>query len=348
MTAYLFGPGRGEAVVVALPDATWLVVDSCMEDGENLPLLLLEHLEVERVALAALTHPDADHYRGFQHVLESVAVDRLWVFPYALTRRTILASLARRNPDDGRWAGLSEVLDAVQKKLEENQGTPVHALKSQSVGAATVHCVAPSPSDLANESDALESLITKVIDGHPITADDGHLLRGRKVDGKGNGLSLALIIEWGDVRVLLGGDVEAPADAARGWRGARSYVAAEGRSDLFDRFAIIKVPHHGSKHAFQNAALGLAPTSHAAAAIVTPFRGGTNAPPHGAALHELRSTCSQLAITSEPACGWSEVRNAQWKDAVAVDGEGASCVVAICDAAGTVSLTTYGGARKFV
>lgn len=347
LTVYCFGPGPGESIVVALPDARWIVVDSCREDGANVPLLLLRRFGVERLAIAALTHPDADHYRGFNEILGCFATDKIWAFPFALTRRQILAKLARRNPHDHRWADLAETLHGLERAMSENRATHVNALQSRAVGDAIVHCVAPSPADMAYEQRALGEVIEKVLGGAAITDDDVHLLRGQKLDGSGNGLSLALVIEWSGLRICLGGDVAAPADPDRGWNGALSYVTAEGRADLFEDHVLVKTAHHASQHAFSEALYARLARNVRPIALVTPFKGGRHPPPHARTLRRLRESCARLGVTAEPGVGWPALRRADWSEDPRTDDESACCVVAVCLPGGDVSLAAHGRGRAF-
>lgn len=347
LTVYCFGPGPGEAIVAAVPEDRWIVVDSCLQDGANVSLLLLQRFGVKRLALAALTHPDADHYRGFTEILDHHDVEKTWAYPYALTRRELLAGLARKNPKDSRWAGLSATVVNLERAMSTNRGAQVFALQSRKVGDAVVHCVAPSPADMANESKRLGELHRKVLAEEPLTDEDGYLLRGKKLDGSGNGLSLALVLEWRGQRICLGGDVEAPADPHRGWNGALDYVAAEGRGDLFDDHALVKTAHHASEHAFSEPLYARLARKTRPAALVTPFKGGSRPPPHASTLQALAHRCSTLGITSEPTMGWPAVEHAGWKEHPRKDDGGACCVVAICRADGSVSVEAHGRGRTF-
>jgi glyoxylase-like metal-dependent hydrolase (beta-lactamase superfamily II) len=90
----VFGPGRGEAIVVRLPDGSIGVVDGCREptggakDGRGDPVReLLRRIEKAgpvptpfRLAFVCLTHPHDDHYPGLGRLLEAYErrVDHVW------------------------------------------------------------------------------------------------------------------------------------------------------------------------------------------------------------------------------------------------------------------------------
>ena len=126
MTFYVFGPRPGEAIVIALPDGSWVLVDACLQDGKNVAKLILERFGVTRLALAVLTHPDADHYRGFADCLVRFDCDYVWSYPYALQRRQLLAALARRDPADRRGRELSTALSVIEASLAANRGRHIN------------------------------------------------------------------------------------------------------------------------------------------------------------------------------------------------------------------------------
>jgi hypothetical protein len=175
----------------------------------------------------------------------------------------------------------------------------------------------------------------------------GHLIRGTKLDGHGNGISLALVVEWGRARICLGGDVEGGSDAARGWSGAMAYLEAEGHGLLLDDVTLIKVAHHGSDGAFSPEAYTRHALSRPPVAVITPFVGGPNPPPHLDTLRKLRRLCSRLALTTAPVSGWPLLGEAGWAENPRSDDTSACCVVVRCQPDGTVSLSAHGGARVF-
>jgi glyoxylase-like metal-dependent hydrolase (beta-lactamase superfamily II) len=70
LTAYFFGPGFGESAVLHMPDGRWVVIDCCVEDGVCLPAALLDQLGAQKIDLLILAHPDLDHVRGVELLLD--------------------------------------------------------------------------------------------------------------------------------------------------------------------------------------------------------------------------------------------------------------------------------------
>ena len=72
----VFHCGQGDTLLIRLDGKKWVLVDCHLpSDGavENF-LAELERLEVLRLDLVCLSHPDADHYRGMERVLAHYCV----------------------------------------------------------------------------------------------------------------------------------------------------------------------------------------------------------------------------------------------------------------------------------
>ncbi|HZI07816.1 MAG TPA: MBL fold metallo-hydrolase, partial [Archangium sp.] len=146
LSLVVFGPGRGEAMVVLLPDGRVGVVDGCREPsspdtGRGDPvrefLSALEQRaglrgETFRIAFVCLTHPHDDHYAGLGRLLEAYRgrVDAVWSVPevgdrYAEALRSFVeVTHAGREPlpDDVKIRGLKRVL-AELVEAHERQGS---------------------------------------------------------------------------------------------------------------------------------------------------------------------------------------------------------------------------------
>src|SRR5258708_6538741 len=77
----LFGPGKGECVVVHLGYGDWMVVDSCMGDGGKSAIALdylgLMGVDVTRnLKLVVVSHWHDDHIRGISKILATATSAR--------------------------------------------------------------------------------------------------------------------------------------------------------------------------------------------------------------------------------------------------------------------------------
>lgn len=74
---FVAGPGRGESVLVALPEQGWIVLDSCTTRPASIPnnnpaieILAKWKTPTEAVEWLILTHPHTDHVEGFVDLLD--------------------------------------------------------------------------------------------------------------------------------------------------------------------------------------------------------------------------------------------------------------------------------------
>lgn len=331
LTLYVFGPGFGESQVVALPDGKWMVIDSCVLDGVNLPLELLRHLDISAIDLLAVTHADLDHHQGLTELLANMKVRHLWRYPGFQTARELLI-LLEKTESDPRFTKLLRAHEAMLPLIKSARGDEAaYGHRWWPKGASyQVTCLAPCSTEKVYEFTAMAELIKRLQRGSSLTTEEKRHLMGRA-----NRLSLALIIWWNDIGILLGGDIESEAAEDRGWKGILANLRED--EDMEDRglrlirgLRLVKASHHGSKGAFCEEAW----TEHSAGGpvefvIVTRFNRGENPPPHPSGLDPLRRFATKLALTSMPKAGWSVVTDADWVQLAHPSGPGSAACVAI-------------------
>jgi len=357
LTLYVFGPGVGESQVVALPDGRWMVVDTCKLDEVTLPLALLRHFGAPRVDLLVVTHPDRDHYKGLPELIKGIDVKCLWRYRGFHHRRKVLTRLCELNPENGRkFADLRLAEEAMAPFMEHNGGFEV-AIDSctwPNEQAYEVTCIAPCPADLRHEGEQLHALFRVLLEAgsEGVALDPGVerflLGKARGVDGKGNPISLALVIRWRGIGILLGGDVEAPrTDASRGWSGILTTLERGWPKglDLVRDLHVVKVSHHGSWGAFSEDAWKLhAETGAVEVAVVTPFRGNEDQPPHRETFRALGRFAKRVALPSPPSYptkwdhledpprdhgAWERLADTGWLQVTVPQGPGAGACVAV-------------------
>lgn len=326
LTVYVFGPGFGESQVVALPDGKWMVVDSCVHHGVNLPLELLRHFDVPAIDLLAVTHADLDHYKGLPEIVAHGNVQYGWHYPGFPTARSILLQLEKNEPEPG-FAEARRTLDALKPLMKRNRFPSVLALRPWRRGSGyEITAVAPCSSEMAYEGERLSDLFSRVQTGEKLSRDEK-----RRLMGEANRLSLALVVRWHNVGVLLGGDVEHDeTNPDRGWGGVIRELTDDGQLDLIQGLRLVKTAHHGSDGAFSEDAW----TCHAAGglvelAVVTRFNRGKNPPPRASGLACIQRHARRLAITSEPSGGWQRAVGDRWVRVDHPSGPGAAACVAV-------------------
>jgi hypothetical protein len=350
LTLYVFGPGFGESQVVALPDGKWMVVDSCRHSGVNLPLELLRHLDVTAIDLLALTHPDLDHYRGLSELIASLPVRRLWRYPGFGTARDILVEIEKegKDPDFRELLAAYDAMAPLMRakgSIGREVGYDTIPWPHDAGGGYQVWCIAPGQPDLMHEKEWMAALYKRMKDGRMLT-----LAEKRRLMGKANALSLAMVIRWGRVGVLLGGDVEHDAsNAARGWRGVIANLQEDENLRLIQGLRLVKTAHHGSQSAFSEDAWQHHATGGAVElAVITRFSRGANPPPHTDGLAPILRHARQLALTSEPADGWPLVTAGGWARVTHPSGPGgAACVAVTLGAAPPSTITLSAQAALF-
>lgn len=310
----VFGPGRGEAILVVLPDGRIGVVDGCREpdkDGRGDPVReLLDHLERERssrnqpglrLRFVCLTHPHGDHYGGLARLLQAyeTRVDEVWC-PFKTGDRYAEQYLdwircsqePTALPDRDDPKGLDRVF--AEMRRPHTDVTPAPQLLHQGMDLLRekvdgteliIHGVGPSTSDMDDAQDALLKALASL-----------------ESSGRGsprfdpNDASGALLIRWGKAQVLLAGDLTRGKDPLRGWQSAMGRITG--------RVQVVNVAHHASVGAHHEA---LWATMEPALAIVTPFqRARGNQPPRPEDIDRLADSNAKVVITARPAWDWDE------------------------------------------
>lgn len=350
LTLYVFGPGFGESQVVWLPDGKWMVVDSCVQGGVNLPLELLRHFEVTSIDLLATTHPDLDHYKGLRQLVEGFRVERLWQYPGFMTPREIIVQYKREDPDNKSWQELLEMRDAMD--LAINKARVREAVYDTrwlpEAGPCRVTSVAPCDREKTYELERTGKLYARLQKGDKLTHNEE-----RSRMGKANCLSLAIMIGWNDVGILLGGDVEHDDKRPdRGWLGLLEELNADEQLALIQGLRVVKLPHHGSESAFcEEAWKQHASTRPVELAVSTRFNKGVNPPPRTVALDKLLPYAQQLALPSSPEGDFSPVTHAGWVRVDHPSGPGDAACIAITLAPGAplaLSASTQAGLFRSV
>lgn len=287
----LLGPGRGESVVVQHGDGSWIVVDSCVRrDGRPAALAYLESIGV---SLSAVTHLVAshwhdDHIRGFGDLVAACPLATV-VFSSALECDEFFVLAASESdsmvtgPSGVRELGrvLRQTADSGQP-LELARADQRLLIRSGSASAPGSEVWALSPSsatmlDAIQEFGALAPTVGQSKRAVPRPERNPHCV--------------VLWIEVGEVRAILGADLEREATPDRGWT---AIVDSVGRPQGSCHF--VKIPHHGSSDAHDQRMWGelLVAAPHAG---VTPFRQGRVALPRESDVTRIASLTDHAWLT---------------------------------------------------
>lgn len=327
LTVYGLGPGFGESVVIRLPDGLWMIVDGCAIGTLNLPLALLDAFEQDDVDLLVITHPDEDHIRGLNDIVRQKRVPTIWRYPHGSVVRDFLAGQLNRNvpsPDERLKTlfGIHEVIHQTIKtgRAEVHSGGVDSLRWTGTRGEYEIVSIAPTSHDAQRMQAQFDKLIDVREHGGELSERMLAFLQGdRRWSDHPNAVSLGIVIRWGEVKLLLGGDIErGTRHVASGWKGVIRRLRGDGRS-LVDRLALlrdmtfVKVAHHGSKNALDDSAWALhAQSRPVPLGLIMPF--DTHGLPDAEALSQLCGRLTILAVTCAGVChprvvesGWTSM-----------------------------------------
>jgi len=303
ISVYLIGPGVGESVVLIMPDRRVVVVDSCMRAGVNYPASVLTNLGVTQIDLLVITHPDLDHVKGIEDLVDTFRPARIWRHPFVLARE-VLDMLKLGAPT--RHATALQALAQLDVYLRQTGAVEqVAAGRSwPSPGAScpyTLHALAPTAYDQLRATDRIRGLV-EVRGGRPTLTNlgMGWLDGSRPLGDVPNMVSLGLALEWGPRRIVLAGDIESgDGGPFSGGRGVLEYLDRpdDRRGHLVDDVDLVKVAHHGSRGAFLDEAWARHAHTSRPVGIATTY--SPSRLPDAHTLTSLRARCQRLGISTD-------------------------------------------------
>ena len=238
----VFGPGKGELILVRAPPDAWMVVDGCGAGGRGYAAAVLDHYDA-RPRLLVLTHPHDDHSHGMGDLVRRTTAG----IPSADWPRIgmVLPPGGDVAADSGGFIA-AITLDAIAAVEDRWSAEPacrwdMDAGSQEALGEAEVRAVSPAAGTR--------------------TAQLQRWRNRRRFDR--NVISSALLVTWRGRRILLGSDlVERPGG---GWSASLVLDPDLGDHD------VLKVPHHGSDHALHDDILRPAARVPAPLRVIAPF-----------------------------------------------------------------------------
>jgi beta-lactamase superfamily II metal-dependent hydrolase len=282
---FVVGPGVGESIVVRAPGDHRLVVDGCAVGPEgSAPMTLLKRYGARRVEGVVLTHPHLDHARGLAELLGAEDIDCIsvgcvdgWSSKPTLFETEAKARLGETayEADPERRLKHGEVehlLAAVRSRWERDPKSrwSLSQGSERAFGPARIRVLSPIEAEIVAARD---------VPGFDL-----------------NRLSAAMMVSLGSARVVLGGDLPSHDKnkvlTGIGWHQVVShepFVAGAG---------VLKVPHHGSRHALFPGLLAALPVG-TRTLVVAPFsRQGLPRPGDGEGLHQLLQNHDEVHVTA--------------------------------------------------
>ena len=301
----LFGPGRGECVVMHIGGGQWVVVDSFIDQRTKQPVALsyLSLLGVDvatAIQLLIVTHWHDDHMRGAAATLET-AVNATFCCSVALRKDEFSKVAAQANDLMAESSDVDEIyriFGILKDRRAERSTTAFGALKYAEEDKRLVQCspgstpvelwsLSPSSASITRSLQEFSEMVPELRSGK------NHLPRQ-----KANDVSVVLFLQAGDIRVLLGADLQSNTASDRGWR-----AVIVSRSRPQERAHVFKVPHHGSQNAHHPDIWSLMLEA-SPIALVTPYASGVDPLPTGRDRARLANLTNR-AYSTAPSNGWA-------------------------------------------
>jgi hypothetical protein len=296
----LFGPGKGESIVVHLGARRWIIVDSC-KDQRSGKVAALEYLRGIGVDLATevlavvATHAHDDHFAGIADIAEACS-QAVIITSQALANREFLALVEAERDIAGitntaSYREYRRIFALAEQRRDANTGTrPLRRAAENKIllelpafdTAPPAIIIALSPSEHA-VSRALEALANSHL--HAM----GERSRRSMLDP--NEASIAMWVHAGGANVLLGADLLS-GPAGCGWGAVLHAFSPSEPATLY------KAAHHGSSTSHHDGVWDKLLASEPVV-LLTPFRhGNVNLPKDSDIEYLLRHT--DKAWTTSP------------------------------------------------
>lgn len=289
----IFGPGRGECVLIHLGHNEWCVVDSCISRRSSDPVAV-EYLSsfnndaLANVRLVVATHWHDDHIRGMASLLAR-APHAAFCCSMALQHREFLTLISAASATIPGYSGVGEFAAILDELDARGQRAPMFAVQNKSLlilpaaGRSfpiTLESLSPSDPTIRLALTEIRSLIPQV--NQP---------QRRIVNPTPNHTSVVIWVKAGPVRALLGADLEHTARTDQGWTAVLSCHGDPLPAHFF------KVPHHGSPTS-DNVVVWEQMLERNPVAVVTPFAGGSVRLPEESDLDRLSGRTPRLYCTA--------------------------------------------------
>jgi beta-lactamase superfamily II metal-dependent hydrolase len=242
------GGGYGECVVLKVAKDSWIVIDSCINPttGHSLALEYLNKINVDlgHVKLILCTHWHDDHIRGLAKLLEQCQnAEFCFSAVTDLKKFLILCELDYTKSKRGSISSTNEFSNCITiisergsfcTKAQSNLCILIERIPSFNF---ELFALSPSPKTVADFDLEVSDLIT----------DFGK--RSFSIPNRSpNDKSVALLLKFGDHRVILGADLEIGRNEHEGWLHIMKNcsIIDEVKASLY------KISHHGSENGYSN------------------------------------------------------------------------------------------------
>ncbi|HSK70461.1 MAG TPA: MBL fold metallo-hydrolase [Pyrinomonadaceae bacterium] len=263
LEVYFVDVAQGDGCLVITPDDKFHLIDA--GEGRNMAAFLRWKFNLAKFQgnitfeNTIISHADSDHYKGFLEILKEPKIKFKNVYHNGLVERTGSDLLGRRENgfmteivvDD---ADLNAIINDPAKVGRKNYPTLMKKLRENGAAIKMLCCEDEYLPGYGQENDELK---IRVLAPVPDTGDNGkRKMRWFGDNGKTkNGHSVVLKVEYKNVKILLGGDLNIPAEnhLLEHYTGINPETANEQQKEELIRLArdvfqvdAAKACHHGS------------------------------------------------------------------------------------------------------
>lgn len=294
---HVLNGGWGESIILELPDGRWGVIDCYTQDladpASNQTLQFLRRRQVTELEFVALTHPHTDHFRGLSQIFEAMTVRQFWRYG-AFSPRDLAAlqvgAVVQQAASAGDADDLLHLLEITAGLRTRKRLKFKHLVDEKTLSQGVVpdgdgggveisiRCIAPS----SNDVERYQKMLSRCF-------DTNRHLKETYPSLPHNMISAALVVEFGETRLVLGGDVE-----NAGWR---TILEDQGSDRL--RSDAIKVSHHGSRNGYCEGLWAALCHDRNPVAVITPYL--QQGLPENVAYRHIRSHTTRTVTTCLPA-----------------------------------------------
>jgi hypothetical protein len=286
----IFGPGKGECIVVHVPNGPWLVVDSFVVGSapSYVPVSVeyLRRVGVTDVAGIFITHWHDDHTRGAAEVIREFSPSLKFVgLPCGVGDRELASFLYDLLPDARRFSLVKDLaaVISVLNRPELSHVQPILLTAGVTLpidGQSQLRALSPSLEDARQQCASLLTYLPGWTGPRP-----------RRYDV--NSGCAVLLLNSGSLSVVLYSDLDIGETDSRGLR-----CVVKNYGNILQA-QVIKIGHHGSETAYHPPAL-TAGRADLAAGAITPFPARGEHLPRGRQVDRYKKALRQLHLTALP------------------------------------------------
>lgn len=290
----IFGPGRGESIVVHLGDSRWIIVDSCRTSSHIPVLSYLQRIGVDAagdVKLVVATHPHTDHFAGIAEIFRTCTSAKFVCAPAMMSAEFIALTDLQAEDHAGvpgrAYKEYRQVFELIESRETTDEDVLEFAFPQKHLFSDVGPHVSCDVMSLSPSNRSFRRAMRYLRKAIPLADTPS---TPAPVDA--NDFAVALWIEAGGKHILLGSDLP-KGTTGFGWQAVLAGPRPRNRASIY------KVSHHGSvtghRPGIWSELLVKEPL-----ALLTPYRAGTKTVPSSSERQRILQLTNEAYITASP------------------------------------------------